>query len=476
MLCGEDEAFLLSEKQPARKALRLNPLKSNSPASFYFQENCRTSVPWESMGYYTDETLAAGRHPYHEAGVYYIQEPSAMAPVSYMDVREEERILDLCAAPGGKSTQIAGRMKGTGLLVCNEIHPTRAKILSENIERMGIANALVTNETPQRLSQRFPNFFDKILVDAPCSGEGMFRKNPEAIEEWSPEAVLLCARRQDEILDCANQMLRPGGRMVYSTCTFAPEEDEGAILRFLIRHPEYHVLEMPLSEGMTHGKWEYLQDAFDAETLKAAETVENDRADAALRAQIERTIRLWPHKLEGEGHFVAVLIKGERETQTNPADRTVRATKAAKPMTDRDLDSFLEFRKQHLVKPLFTDRTRFLRFGDHLYVLPEGAPAIDGLKVLRPGLELGIFKKDRFEPAHALAHALKMTDAVNTLDLPADSAEVKEYLNGQSLRIDAEAKAPWVLTCVDGFPLGWSKYAGGILKNHYPKGLRKNTT
>ena len=337
----------------------------------------------------------------------------------------------------------------------------------------------------------------------------MFRKNPEAIGEWSPEAVLLCARRQDEILDCADQMLRLGGRMVYSTCTFAPEEDEGAILRFLIRHPEYHVLEMPLVGGMERGKWAYLQFAFDAETVHAAETVKNDSDGAEIRAQIERTIRLWPHKLEGEGHFLAVLVKGEREfvraaqgisdTTANKPTTSTKPVKSArmssKGMTDRDLAPFLEFQKQHLTKPLFTDRTRFLRFGEHLYVLPDGAPAIDGLKVLRPGLELGTFKKDRFEPAHALAHALKMTDAVNTLDLPAESAEVKEYLNGQSLRIDADTaapsgsavpdacrltltnpKAPWVLTCVDGFPLGWSKYAGGILKNHYPKGLRKNTT
>ena len=471
MLCGEDEAFLLSQNRPARKALRLNPLKSDSPAMFFFDGHCRTSVPWESMGYYYDETLAAGRHPYHEAGVCYIQEPSAMAPVSYMDVREEERILDLCAAPGGKSTQIAGRMKGTGLLICNEIHPARAKILSENIERMGIANALVTNETPQRLSERFPNFFDKILVDAPCSGEGMFRKNPEAIGEWSPEAVALCAKRQDEILECAHEMLRYGGRLVYSTCTFAPDEDEGTILRFLSKHPEYHVIAVPLAEGMEHGKWEYLQCAFDEETVRAAREAE-ERRDVDYREGIERTVRLWPHKVEGEGHFLAVLVKGERETQTTPLDCSARTAKAAKAMAERDPVSFLEFQKQHLVKPLFEDRTRFLRFGEHLYYLPEGAPALDGLKVLRPGLELGTFKKDRFEPAHALAHYLKMTDAVNTLDLPADSTEVKEYLNGQSLRIDADVKSPWVLTCVDGFPLGWSKYAGGSFKNHYPKGLR----
>jgi len=232
-------------------------------------------VPWCETGFYYGKEIRPGKHPYHNAGVYYIQEPSAMVPAECLKAQPGDIILDLCAAPGGKSTQIAAAMKGEGILICNEIHPARAKILSENIERMGIKNALVLNETPEQLAEHFPVCFDKIMVDAPCSGEGMFRKNEEAGNEWSLDNVKLCADRQDGILHCAYEMLRPGGRMVYSTCTFAPEEDEGSVHRFLERHPDCQIAEGIDSEGFIHDK--------------------------------EGCIRLFPHKIEGEGHFAAVI-------------------------------------------------------------------------------------------------------------------------------------------------------------------------
>ena len=275
-------AFLESLQRPRAVALRFNPLKGEIPTLSFVGE----PVPWEPMGYYYDPESRPGLHVYHEAGVYYLQEASAMAPVALLDPQPGELICDLCAAPGGKSTQIAGRLRGLGMLLCNEINPKRAKILSRNIERLGVANAVVTNESPAALSRRLPGFFDRVLVDAPCSGEGMFRKEEAAVTDWSPEAVQMCARRQAEILDCAAEMLKPGGRLVYSTCTFSPQEDEEAVLHFLKNHPD-----------------------FTPEPVEAPWFQESGPA----------MYRLWPHKLLGEGHFAAVLRKmGQREENFSP--------------------------------------------------------------------------------------------------------------------------------------------------------------
>lgn len=252
LLGSEYEEFLVSFDHEKYQALRLNPLKLRTESgrtddSTVIEEKIQQTfrlqpVPWAENGYYYTKEDQPGKHPWHEAGLYYIQEPSAMAPVTLLSPQPGERILDLCAAPGGKSTQIASAMEGEGLLVTNEIHPARAKILSENVERMGIRNACVLNETPEHLADIFEEYFDRILVDAPCSGEGMFRKNEVACEEWSPENVQLCADRQDGILECAARMLVPGGRLVYSTCTFAPAENEGSISRFLAKHEEFEIV------------------------------------------------------------------------------------------------------------------------------------------------------------------------------------------------------------------------------------------
>ena len=253
MLKEEYPDFLQSYNETRNQALRLNPLKGDSGRFLDVSSFHLTPVPFAENGYYYEEEDRPGKHPYHEAGVYYIQEASAMLPAQLLDAKPGERVLDLCAAPGGKSTQIGAAMGGEGILICNEIHPARAKILSENIERMGIINAIVVNHSPDVLAQHFPAYFDRILVDAPCSGEGMFRKNEEACSEWSPENVTMCAERQDEILDYAAQMLAVGGRLVYSTCTFAPEEDEGSVSRFLKRHPEFSVVPVEYRDGMEAG-------------------------------------------------------------------------------------------------------------------------------------------------------------------------------------------------------------------------------
>lgn len=474
MLGEEYPAFLESLSGKRYRALRLNPLKTRIQEGKEKLPFTLSPVPWTKNGFYYEEEEQPGKHPYHEAGLYYIQEPSAMAPVpclmeerasaatiperqeehvsaAAIPERQEEpatpgRVLDLCAAPGGKSTQIAEYMRGHGMLITNEIHPQRAKILSENIERMGISNAIVLNETPESLSKRFIAFFDRILVDAPCSGEGMFRKNDNAGEEWSEENVALCAERQDGILDCAATMLKPGGRLVYSTCTFAPAEDEGSVSRFLETHPDFC---------------------------------------------LEKEERLMPHKIKGEGHFLAVLHREGGQLSSAATAGT------EKSLTLKDCREFLDFAKEALTIPAeeLTEGKILLRFGEQLYLAPAETPSLRGLKVLRPGLHLGTVKKNRFEPSHALALFLKKEQVVNGINLAGDGTAVRKYLEGQTLTIgagcdvemahiitrgrmaaeQADVSLPkgWCLVCVDGYNLGWGKAAGAILKNHYPKGLRK---
>ena len=447
-LGGEYQAFLESYDRERHQALRLNIGKKTEggesmeqalTALFHLER-----VPWAGNGFYYDGAAQPGKHPYHQAGLYYIQEPSAMAPVEFLKPRPGEKILDLCAAPGGKSTQIGACLKGQGVLVCNEINPARAKILSENVERMGLTNACVTNETPQRLSEVFPEYFDGILVDAPCSGEGMFIKNEIALTEWSPENVQLCGERQDEILDCAAEMLRPGGRLVYSTCTFSEWENEGSIRRFLQRHEEFE----PAGELSFHN------------------------GERELR--FSGMLRLYPHQLKGEGHFLAVLYKkGEV-----PRDWESRAaTGRIQGVGEKELTQWREFARETIKgdpeEALLPGMARvYFKFGDNLYLAPADFPGLKGLKVLRPGLHLGELKKNRFEPSHALALALGMEEVTHAYNLQADSGQAQDYLGGQTF--PAEGEKGWHLICVDGISLGWGKLAGGMMKNHYPKGLRRN--
>ncbi len=475
MLGEEYPAFEESYRKEKYQALRVNPLKADRKVFAEQAPFALQAVPWETNGFYYDAADKPGKHPYHEAGVYYIQEPSAMLPAELLEVQPGDRVLDLCAAPGGKSTQLGAAMKGRGLLVCNEIHPARAKILSENIERMGIRNALVTNETPQRLWEHFEGYFDRILVDAPCSGEGMFRKNEEASAEWSVENVHLCAKRQDEILDCAAGMLGPGGRLVYSTCTFAPDENEGSISRFLKRHPEFAIRKAALYDGMDQGNPAWCDyrtgQASGAQTALGEGLEENagmDSADIAVKnsyEDIRKTIRLWPHKLKGEGHYAAVLIK-EGELRTSSAVQCRYGEE--KGISEKECREYQQFAKENLTEGL---SGTLLLFGEQLYLMPAGMPSLRGLKVLRPGLHLGTLKKNRFEPSHALALALSAGESRYSCNLRGDSAEIRSYLNGGTFPSDGEKG--WYLMTVDGYSIGWGKLAGGIMKNHYPKGLRK---
>jgi NOL1/NOP2/fmu family ribosome biogenesis protein len=297
------------------------------------------------------------------------------------------------------------------------------------------------------LAEFFPEYFDRILVDAPCSGEGMFRKNEAACEEWSLENVILCGERQDEILECAARMLRAGGRLVYSTCTFAPIENEGSISRFLAKHPEFFIVPIDKHnlgiEG--DGVAEYVED---------------------VAPGIEGTLRLWPHRVKGEGHYAAVLVK---EGNVPAGIAPMAPGGLQKGVSDKELGEYRQFAKETLRVSL---QGVFMKFGDNLYLAPENLPNLKGLKVLRPGLHIGTLKKNRFEPSHALALALAAEDVINTHNLDSREMRIREYLNGQTF--SAEGEKGWYLICVDGFSIGWGKLAGGIMKNHYPKGLRKN--
>ncbi|MBE5884551.1 MAG: RNA methyltransferase [Lachnospiraceae bacterium] len=477
MLGKEYDAFLASFEQDKYQALRLNALKKDRQGRCAAEvlKSHLSKVSWAENGYYYAKEEQPGKHPYHEAGFYYIQEPSAMAPVTLLEVCPGDRILDLCAAPGGKSTQIAAALQGEGLLICNEIHPARAKILSENIERMGIRNACVTNETPARLAEVFPEYFDRILVDAPCSGEGMFRKNEAACEEWSLENVEMCASRQDEILDCAARMLRPGGRLVYSTCTFAPRENEGSISRLIERYPEFTILPADAVKrhlSTTDDAVESVSPDGDWRQKKASE-ISYDGVPAWVdnpAPGIEHTLRLWPHYVKGEGHYAAVLQKAGQATDTYKIQALGGLEKGlSQKEMDKEWADYQVFVKENLTNPL---SGKYLRFGDNLYLIPEEMPSVKGLKVLRPGLHVGTLKKNRFEPSHALALALEPQNALHVWNLSSEDTTVNAYISGQTF--SAEGEKGWYLICVDGFSIGWGKLAGGIMKNHYPKGLRKN--
>lgn len=463
-LGNEWDDFLYSYDNNRFQALRFNTLKVQSP-----EERMRIlkvlgispdkKVSWANEAYYFDENVRPGKHPYHEMGLYYIQEPSAMSAATLLAPKPGMRVLDLCAAPGGKSTQLATYLGDSGLLVSNEINTQRSRILSQNIERMGIKNAIVTNEDSFVLASHFPGFFNAIQVDAPCSGEGMFRKLPEAIEQWSMENVAICAARQKEILDNAAVMLKPGGTIVYSTCTFSKEENENVIEYFLERHTDFTLEEME---------------------------------------------RFWPHKVDGEGHFVAKLVrrggvnelgadydvcedscnkvedtglKVDRKTKKNKNSKN-RKNETKPALTKENMKLLSEFLDETISEDVaaWIKNSRLVMFGEQLYRLPDMEVDIKGLKVQRAGLHIGEFKKQRFEPSHSLALALKLNDAKNLVKLTCDNPQTIGFFNGQSVVLSdeqtAECKKGWALVCVDGYTAGWGKVNGTQVKNHYPKGLR----
>ncbi|CAA7599493.1 phosphatidylethanolamine N-methyltransferase [Acididesulfobacillus acetoxydans] len=503
LLGAEYPAFAASYESPRTNGLRINTLKLTSEA--FLQRGLFTldPIPWVKDGFYYDYTEQLGQHPYHTAGVYYLQEPSAMAAVTYLDPRPGERILDLAAAPGGKSTQIASLLQQRGLLWANEINPSRARVLALNLDRWGSCNTIVSNESPQHLAERLPGYFDRLLLDAPCSGEGMFRKDPSAVREWSPESVRACAQRQTLILESAARLLKPGGRLVYSTCTFSPAENEQTILNFLAKHPEFSPLELS-----------------------------DPAPDFIHSPQLPGAVRLYPHRLRGEGHFVAVLRKeasvstSRRDSRSEDASRCQRRSEnislgrphstefAVRGSRRTRFDEFPQVSDQKKPGNLPRTSTRtqsragsalsgqeaffsfagaifphdlsailsllpgasnpssYLHFGSHLYLNPAPEVSLEGLHIVRPGLHLGEVKPGRFQPGQALAHTLSPQDVSCYLSLSPSDPRLRLYLRGESWT--EPGPDGWMLVGVDEFPLGWAKKVAGQIKNHYPKELRTN--
>ncbi|MBZ4653507.1 MAG: NOL1/NOP2/sun family putative methylase [Peptococcaceae bacterium] len=419
------------------QGLRVNTLKISAPELKKRVPFNLEPIPWVEEGYYYPWGERPAKHPYYQAGLYYLQEPSAMAPVACLDIKPGEKVLDLCAAPGGKSTQIAAKLQGQGLLVTNDNNAERVKALVWNMEHWGATNAVVTNETPERLARVFSSYFDKILVDAPCSGEGMFRKDSRAIKSWENYSVENCAVLQKDILEVAAGMLKPGGRLLYSTCTFSPQENEGVIADFLGKHSEFKIVPLPLAHGWARGRPDWVNDA------------------AGL---VKEARRLWPHKVKGEGHFLALLEKDSTES---------------KPLSpvhygeEKNLESLYAFMEENLTHPLAGP---FLLQGQYMYRIPQGLPVMQGLKVVRPGWFIGVLKNKRFEPSQALAMGLYKNDAQKTLSFSLEDEEVERYLKGETLLVDGEKG--WTLVCLEEFPLGWGKQTGEYLKNYYPPGWR----
>jgi 16S rRNA C967 or C1407 C5-methylase (RsmB/RsmF family)/NOL1/NOP2/fmu family ribosome biogenesis protein len=457
LLGDEFGAFATSYEAPPSQGLRANTLKIPAEELRARLPFAVAPVPWCADAFVLsgqEGEARPGKHPYHAAGLYYLQDPSATAPVELLDPQPGEVILDLAAAPGGKSTHIAARLRGEGLLISNEVIHKRGWELAGNLERWGATNVAITTETPERLAARWPGFFDAVLVDAPCSGEGMFRKSEAARQEWAPALVEGCAVRQGGILEHAAALVRPGGRLVYSTCTFAPEENEGAVARFLDAHVEFELIEPPARPGFARGRPEWLPPALH-------------------RAELTTCVRLWPHLAPGEGHFAALLRKRVDDSEPqraalHPAARPSRGALAA----------YAAFIEETFVEGPAAQESA--QAGSYLYAIPPGLPDLTGLRYLHPGWWLGEVKapmaagergRERFEPSHALALAARPLPARRSEDLAPDDPALAAYLRGETLASPGEDG--WTLARVDGYALGWAKRVGGRLKSHYPKGLRQ---
>lgn len=431
LLGSEFPDFLASMRESRTQALRINPSKV-SDVSRLGDLAPLEPVPWCSAGFYVSHTVRAGSHPLHAAGAYYMQEASAMAVAEMLlgcvkvDSFSNLKVLDLCAAPGGKASHLAQLMGGNGLLVCNERVSDRAHAVVENLERLGFPG-VVLQETSQRLAQAWPGVFDRILVDAPCSGEGMFRKDPKAIQAWNPDLPKYCSGRQLDILGDAAVLLKPGGVLAYSTCTFSKEENEDVVLAFLKSHPDFRSLDIV---------W------------------------PGLSSKDGPGIRLMPHRVRGEGHYVALLEKCEADLSD-----------AVPPHRPTPLDAATQRLWKAFCQDLGLPDEAPVSFKGQLQRVPTDLPSLDGLKVLRVGPALANCKPGRLEPAHGLSH-LNISLNAPILGLDPKSPELAAYLRGETL--DISQADGWTLVQTLGLNLGWGKASRGILKNHYPKSCRVN--
>ena len=430
-------AYFAAMEQPLFRGLRYNPLKTTDTPLRSLIDGLGAAVPWETNGRLLSPESRAGAHPLHEAGAYYIQEPSAMLPATLLTLAPGETVLDLCAAPGGKSTQLAAAMAGKGTLVCNEPVPNRAQILSRNLERMGVTNAVVVSADPAALAQAWPELFDAVLVDAPCSGEGMFRRHPETRLEWDAQTPVRCAARQQSIWESACAMLKVGGRLCYSTCTLSPEENEQTFATLLATHPELQAVpfDVTLSPGST-------------------------------RTATDGHIRLYPHEIQGEGHFAALARKFSHCPQATARPCALVSAHVALAAPDAQAMELFSAFWRELSSEVMPAPTA--AFGDTLLCSPP-LPPLRGIRVLRAGLALGQCRGKVFVPDHALAmaappHAMRA--------IPLDEQAATAYQHGETLPAAEPARGYYAVTH-HGLPLGFVKASDGMLKNHYPKGLRR---
>jgi NOL1/NOP2/sun family putative RNA methylase len=438
---------------PPYIGLRVNSMKVN-PGNIveYFPDSLRP-LPWSQEGYQVLIDLKFGKHPFHSAGLYYLQEPSAMAPVSILNPQPGEWILDLCAAPGGKTTQIQTALKNRGFLVANDPNPKRAQALTNNVDRWGSRNTIVTCENPSRLAEHFGPVFDRVLVDAPCSGEGTFRTSPGEIRKWSSRFSERCASLQDEILWHAGRLVRQGGFLVYSTCTFNQLENEGSVARFLEANPEFCIDPILLCPGYSPG-------------------IPLEELDLL---NLESTVRIWPHLAPGEGHYAARLMK-----MGGPSNKKGIAHRTGEGLDPTRKEIYKDFYKRtcnqtqgtSLISP---DNESLACYGYQLYLEPENTPSPHGLNILRWGWLLGSYKTNRFLPSHALAIGLGKTDAQMVLEFSLDDPDLYSYLRGSPITSSTPlAEKTWILITVEGFPLGWGVSSQGRIKSQIARWLRSN--
>ncbi len=454
ILGDEYEDYLISMKEKRKYGLRVNTLKISVEE---FKRICPFEIipiPYVENGFYYDGEVQPAKHPYYFAGLYYLQDPSAMTPASRLPVESGDVVLDLCAAPGGKATELAAKLGGTGLLVANDISSKRAKALLKNIELSGVENSFIVTEYPAKLREYFTDFFDKILIDAPCSGEGMFRKDPSMIRAWEQNGPEFYSGLQREILSQALPMLKEGGMLLYSTCTFSPLEDEGSVEYLLSLDERLRLVEMEGYVGFAKG---------------------NPALIGSEDGELEKCVRIFPHRLDGEGHFLALFEKGGQSHRRGEffagKRRGLRGEEKAL------FEAFAENLNRTFEEERIESRNGML------YYMPKMMPKLRGLRFLRSGLFLGEVRKNRFEPSQSLAMALKACDCKRIVDLSSGDERVLRYLKGETLNLtdsdvreeESPGRGGWYLVCVDGFPLGWGKLTGLTLKNKYHSGWRKMT-
>ena len=444
----EYKSFLDSYSKERLYGLRVNTLKISVEEFKKIAPFRIEPVEWTDDGFYYDYHEKPGIHPYYHAGLYYMQEPSAMIPAMLLNALPGENVLDLCAAPGGKTIKIADDMRGQGIIFANDISASRVKALTKNIELLGIQNVVITKEHSLVLSKKYPKFFDKILVDAPCSGEGMFRKDKEAVKSWEKYKAQDLSKVQKELLCLSHEMLKPGGLIVYSTCTFNPEENEKVIAFFINKYPEYKLVDRKKEHGFEGGRTDWCQGC----------------------QEIEKALRIWPHKAKGEGHFVAII----KNKSINKNTKTV-GSQSFNSLNKKEWDAFHVFERQNLNIDFKGEMISNL---GHIYFIKNNLPDLNGIKATKFGLYMGRVNKGIFTPSHALALSLRKKDINNTIDFKCNSPDINRYLKGETIILENNhnnIKEGFLGVCVDGYTVGWAKNNGGILKNFYPAPWRKKT-